>query len=390
MPVYFLRGRSTSERVDLIERRIREILPELKRIGSIEDIARHQSGGERIYVSLVAPAGERGYFDRLVDIASRYHELFFILISDEISASDYKRLVRTGGADWVSTAGAPHEMLDIIAKHSVPAPTVPEGPAHPVVISFLPSAGGVGNTTLAVEVAIRLKTQKSSRTRKVCLVDLDFQTSHACDYLDIEARLRIDEIAGSPERLDAHLFGIFTSHHSSGLDIFAAPRSQFDFSTLDVRALDALFNMIAPRYDLVLIDLPVAWLPWTSQLINGSDGVIVTGINTIPCLRQIAERLAAVKEAKHSPGEIAIAVNRCRRGLIGGIARRQHVESVLVGEKFFLVGEDAAAVDSINTGVPLGLGSSGSTILKDIVPIADFCAALKSARVAAASQPHER
>src|SRR5262249_50488892 len=161
----------------------------------------------------------------------------------------------------------------------------------------------------------------STRTRKVCLVDLDFQTSHACDYLDIEARFRIDEIAGSPERLDAHLFGIFTSHHSSGLDVFAAPRSQFDVSTVDVAALDALFNMIASRYDLVLIDLPVTWLPWTAQLINGSNGVIVTGINTIPCLRQIAERLAAVRQAKHSSGEIAIAVNRCRRGLIGGIER---------------------------------------------------------------------
>jgi len=387
MPVYFLRGRSTSERVDLIERRIQEIVPGLTRITSIEDIARHQSGGERIYVSLVAPAGERGYFDRLVDIASRYHELFFILISDEISASDYKRLVRTGGADWVSTAGAPHEILDIIAKHATLVPAAPEGPASPVIVCFAPSAGGVGNTTLAVEVAIRLKTQKATRNRKVCLVDLDFQTSHACDYLDIEARLRIDEIVGHPERLDAHLFGIFTSHHSSGLDVFAAPRSQFDFSTLDVSALDALFNMISARYDLVLIDLPVIWLPWTPQLIGGSNAAIVTGINTIPCLRQIAERLAAVREAKGATGEIAIAVNRCRRGLMGGIERRQHVDSVLTGEKVFLIGEDAGAVDSINTGVPMGLGGSHRAVLKDIAPIADFCGELKPSKTAATAQP---
>jgi pilus assembly protein CpaE len=263
-------------------------------------------------------------------------------------------------------------------------PAAPEGPVHPIIVCFVPSAGGVGNTTLAVEVAIRLKTQKATRTRKICLVDLDFQTSHACDYLDIEARLRIDEIAGSPERLDAHLFGIFTSHHSSGLDVFAAPRSHFDFSTLDIATLDGLFNMISARYDLVLIDLPVIWLPWTPQLIAGSDGVIITGINTIPCLRQITERLAAVRETKRTTAEIAIAVNRCQRGLIGGVARRQHVESVLVGEKIFLVGEDAGAVDSINTGVPMGLGGSHRAVLKDLIPIADFCAALKATKTAAA------
>jgi pilus assembly protein CpaE len=383
MPIYFLRGNPSSEKNNLVERRIKEVIRELVTISSIEDISRHPADDGRKYVLLLAPTGERNYFDRLVDIASRFRELFFILISDEISASDYKRLVRTGGADWVSTHGAPHEILDIVSRHQQPVEAPPQAAANPIVVSLAPSAGGVGNTTLAIEVGIRLKSQKATRARKVCLVDLDFQTSHVCDYLDIEARLRIDEITSNPERLDAYLFENFISHHSGGLDVFAAPRSDFDFSTVTISALDALFNMISTRYDVVLIDLPVIWLPWTSQLISGSDGVIVTGINTIPCLRQISERLTAVRQAKHSAGEIAIAVNRCEHSLLGGIARRQHVESVLTGERVFYVGEDSMAVQSINTGVPLGLGASSGRLVKDIAAIADFCAALKSTRVAA-------
>jgi len=386
MPIYFLRSNPNSEKNNLVESRIREAIPELVRISSIEDISRHSADDGRRYVLLVAPTGERNYFDRLVDIASRFQELFFILISDEISASDYKRLVRTGGADWVSTEGAPHEVLDIVSRHQQPVEAPPPSATNPAVVSFVPSAGGVGNTTLAVEVAIRLKTQKSTRARKICLVDLDFQTSHVCDHLDIDARLRIDEITSNPERLDAHLFEIFISRHSSGLDVFAPPRSNFDFSGLNVAALDALFNMISTRYDLVLIDLPAIWLPWTSQLISGSDGVIVTGINTIPCLRRISERLTAVRQAKQSAGQIAIAVNRCQRSLFGGIGRRQHVESVLPGEKIFYIGEDPMAVQSINTGVPLGLTASRGKFIKDITAIVDFCAALKSAPVVATAR----
>jgi hypothetical protein len=43
--------------------------------------------------------------------------IFFIFISSEISASDYKK-VRRGGADWMSIQGAPQEILDITSRTS--------------------------------------------------------------------------------------------------------------------------------------------------------------------------------------------------------------------------------------------------------------------------------
>jgi Flp pilus assembly CpaE family ATPase len=77
------------------------------------------------------------------------------------------------------------------------------------------SAGGVGNSTLVVEAGIQIKGKKSGRQRAVCVVDLDFQTSHVCDLLDIEPRLKMEEISEHPERLDEQLFELFVTHHSS-------------------------------------------------------------------------------------------------------------------------------------------------------------------------------
>src|SRR5205807_5999051 len=116
---------------------------------------------------------------------------------------------------------------------------------EPVMVAFVPSAGGVGNSTLAIEVGIQLKTAKRTRGRRICLLDLDFQNSHVCDYLDIEPRMQIHEIAVNPDRLDTQLFELFISHHSSGLDVLAAPRSRDRSPTLDVETLEALFRMIA-------------------------------------------------------------------------------------------------------------------------------------------------
>jgi Flp pilus assembly CpaE family ATPase len=404
MAIYILNAGPDAARGAIVEQRIRHAIPDLVRIGSIQEVADKAARGANgpAYLLILSPR-EPTDFGKFAEIASKYRgRLFFILISDEISASDYKALVRGGSADWVSVAADPQEILDIIARHRrrIEADEAGDaGAAKALAVSFVPSAGGVGNTTLALEVAVRLKTAKATRDRRICIVDLDFQGSHVCDYLDLEPRLKIQEILDHPERLDAQLFEIFISRHSSGLHVFAAPRSRLDLCGLNVSALDAFFSLASLRYDLMLIDLPSIWFPWTEQVVSASDGVIVTGINTIPRLRQTVETVAAVRaagkpgafappaakrglNADQEGGQIAVAINRCRRLFIGGMLNQNHVETVLGGEKLFYIGEEPMALESVNTGAPISASKSGGAFGKEISALASFCAGIKSARVA--------
>ena len=271
MPVFVL-NTGAGERATAIEAKIVSAMPGSIRIAAIGDVPQQRSkrAQERDYLVLVSIAPDAAYLSELVETASRQRDrLFLVLVSDDINASDYKRLVRTGAAEWVSAATAVEEIIDIIAgRHA--ATEARNSTPTPVVASFVPSAGGVGNTMLAVEVASDLKSRRTTSSRKICIVDLDFQTSHLCDYLDIEPRLRIDEISANPDRLDDQLFDIFVSRHSSGLHAFAAPRSRFDTCNLNVAALDALFDLIAIRYDLIIIDFPSHWFSWTPQIVSDS------------------------------------------------------------------------------------------------------------------------
>jgi pilus assembly protein CpaE len=392
MPTYFLSTNISPEQSSGIERNIKTVIPDLIKIANLEEIARDITGHKNapVYILVAGPADNSSYIDRFVEIATQQRgRFFFVLISEDISTSNYKRLVRTGNADWVSVAGAPQEIAEIFAKRrSTPTlvePTSSE-PEKPTTVAFLPSAGGVGNTTLLTEIGVSLKMQKATKDQRICVVDLDFQTSHICDYLDVEPRLQIQEISENPDRLDAQLFDIFVTHHSSGLDVFAAPRSKFDHSTLNVSALDALFGIIAKRYDLILIDLPVTWFAWTVDIIANSNAVIMTGINTIPCLRQLSQTLAVVRDARPSSAQdtVAIAINRCERTLLGGVERRQHVESVLGGEQVFYVGNDPTVVESANTGTSLAQSSGSRKTIKEISAIAEYCVGIRSPKVKAA------
>jgi pilus assembly protein CpaE len=388
MPVYMWSAGLDVERTKAIEHRLRKIMPDLVAISSMENVfsAPARKSNEHTYVLAAVPSHDRSGLAKLIDIASRYRDQFFmILISDEISIADYKAVMLTGGADWVSANANPEEILDIILRRNARAVVEARPGGSPgrtaVAISFVPSAGGVGNTTLVVEAGVHLKTNKATRHRNVCLVDLDFQSSNVCDYLDIEPRLQIQEISANPERLDAQLFDIFISRHTSGLDVFAAPRTKFEYCDLDVSALDTLFSIASNRYDLMLIDMPVTWFAWTSKIITASDAVLVTGVNSVPGLRQTVETLAAVRDTPHAPGNIAVAVNRCQRRLISGIVRRHHVETTLGGEQIFYIGEEPVALESINTGAPMALSNTYRSIGKDVAILAGFCASVKSTRM---------
>ncbi len=389
MPVYLWNIDLDVQKAKAIESRLRKVVPDLVVISTMEEAVSapaRKSGGQS-YVLVAAPSHDRRVFAKLTDIASRFRDqFFFILISDEIAIPDYKAVVRTGGADWVSTSAEPQEILDIIARRQARTPAETRTGGSPerksAVIAFVPSAGGVGNTTLAVEAGVHLKTSKATRERGICLVDLDFQSSNVCDYLDIEPRLQIAEISANPERLDAQLFDIFVSRHASGLDVFAAPRTKFEYCDLDVSALDTLFSIASARYDLILIDVPATWFSWTSKIIAASDAALVTGVNTVPSLRQTVETLAAIREISHAPGSVAVAVNRCQRRILGGIARRHHVETTLGREQIFYVGEEPMALESLNTGVPMALNKSYRAIGKDIAALAGFCAGVRSTRIA--------
>ena len=383
MTVYLLNTDRDGQRATMLEQALRAAIPDLVQVGIIEDaLSDSRPPDSQSYLLLIAPPRDSTYLEKITNLAPRYrNRVFFVLIGDEISASEYKSLARSGGADWISASAGVEEILDLIADRQAHARGAASGNrdgSKCAAICLVPSAGGVGNTTLAVEIGVALKTGKPTQPMSICIIDLDFQSSHVCDYLDMEPRLKMQEISSNPERLDAQLLDIFISRHSSGLHVLAAPRSKVDLCTLNVAALDRLLEMISTRYQLILIDLPATWFDWTSQIVSASDGVIVTGVNTIPGLRQTAETLAVVRETVRAPGQVAIAVNRCQRGFWRRVARRHHVERVLGRENLFYVTEEPTALESINLGTPMGLSRRAGAIRRDIAALASFCANVKS------------
>ena len=122
MQIFLFSASVDSARLGDLEHRIRAKLPDVRIVSRMEEVTKalpKTAGSDGALACILFPVvlNAPASLDRMVAIATEYRDtLFFIFISDDIPASDYKRLVQTGGADWASTRGAPDEIADILAR----------------------------------------------------------------------------------------------------------------------------------------------------------------------------------------------------------------------------------------------------------------------------------
>ncbi len=139
---------------------------------------------------------------------------------------------------------------------------------------------------------------------------------------------------------------------------------------------------MAHRYAYILVDLPLGAHEWTVPLLAASEGVLVTGLNTIPGLTRTAETLSAIRAEGGIGADLRVIVNRCEFRPFGGLARADHVTRILGSEKTIFVRDSKAAVECVNAGASMTLAYPSEKMVKDIAGIADFCMALKPAQAA--------
>src|SRR4051812_7946977 len=88
-------------------------------------------------------------------------EAFVIYVADTMSGEAYRQLVRSGSGDWVRWDNLSSDLLELLRRELANDNPRPE--ASGAVIAFVPTSGGVGNTTLALESAIQLSQRKPGR-----------------------------------------------------------------------------------------------------------------------------------------------------------------------------------------------------------------------------------
>jgi pilus assembly protein CpaE len=287
-----------------------------------------------------------------------------IVVTREYNAGAVRILVQLQVADFlvkpISTADLVRACERVLAGADRDANTESQ------IYTFMPAAGGVGNTTLALQTAFELhNSQQGGAT--TCVVDLNLQQGACAEYLDVEPRFDISEIENQPERLDRQLLDVMLSRHASGLAVLAAPVRPIEMRTFDTDVVVRMLDLVSAYFDNVVIDMPRTWFPWTETVLLGTNRLFVVSEMTVPCLRQTQRLIKAIQDTTARQARPAVIVNRFEQKMFDNGIRQADVEELL-GE--FFVGGIAnnykLVREAVDRGVPLQEIDANANVIRDL------------------------
>ncbi len=158
------------------------------------------------------------------------------------------------------------------------------------IIATLPARGGIGATTLSVNLAESLAAPRGfgrSRTRaKVALVDLDLQFGSVGSMLDLPEHDALARLAGEGTLPDVTFLRQAMLDHPSGLRVMPAPSTFVPQDALGVAQVAAIIDVLRTEFDYVVIDLPHAVARWIEPVISATDMVLLVADLSVPVVRQ--------------------------------------------------------------------------------------------------------
>ncbi|WP_274629526.1 AAA family ATPase [Arvimicrobium flavum] len=237
------------------------------------------------------------------------------------------------------------------------------------ISTFMPAAGGVGTTTLALQTAFQLHNSVS-RGASTCVVDLNFQQGVCAEYLDLEPRFDITEIENQPERLDRQLLDVMLSKHESGLCVLAAPTRPSDMRTFNTDVVVRMLDLVSAYFDNVVIDMPRTWFPWTETVLLGSNRLYIVAEMTVPCLRHTQRLIQAIYETVGKEVKPNVIVNRFEQKMFENGIKQADVQAIL-GEHFVggISNNYKLVREAVDRGVPLQKIDPNANVIADLKKI---------------------
>lgn len=218
------------------------------------------------------------------------------------------------------------------------------------IIDVVGAKGGVGNTTLAVNLAANLALQ--SPNQLVALMDMNLLFGEVPTFLDFKPSFDWGELARNISRLDATFLMSVTHRHSSGVHVVPSPHhlnGSFE-ATPDV--IKKLLQVMKNVFDYVVIDSGHLADELSLRILEISDEALLTAILSLPCLTNVKRLLRYLSDLGIASQEsIKIVINRY---LSGSDISLKDAEKVVERQIFWTVPNDfKVTVAAINQGKTL-------------------------------------
>lgn len=261
--------------------------------------------------------------------------------------------MRGGVQDFLPKPVGPNALKEIFSRFV--REMGPREPSKDKFIAVMGTKGGVGATTVAVNLGVQLSAFASKR---VVLLDLARPLGNAHLLLDLKPGFGLRDAVTNLERLDSHFFAGLLTHHKSKLEILAGAMQPEEWDTIPVAPLDRVVSVAQNSFDFVLADIGSQFSSEWSPVLQLATMVLVVAEANVPALWNLERRLAALKGFGVEPERIRIVINRWHKG---DEETLRTIQKDLNRSPITCLPNDFRKVSAaINDGVPLLDGRKGA------------------------------
>jgi pilus assembly protein CpaE len=234
------------------------------------------------------------------------------------------------------------------------------------ILSVFSPRGGVGTSTVAINLALSLHSQIESR---VLLFEGKQLFGHLGLMLNIRAHNDLTDLIPHAGALDAGLVKDVVTQHASGIDVLLSPSDVQAGQGVRPEDLLNILRGIRNMYDFIIIDAGSHLNENTVTLMDLSDKILLITTPDLAALHDVSRFINVVSRTLSYPPEKLLTILN-RSNMMGGVKSKE-IEIALHHSIFAQIPEDETKVlRSLNRGVPLLFHYPRSPVSRSIRQVA--------------------
>jgi len=236
------------------------------------------------------------------------------------------------------------------------------------VVAVFGCKGGVGTTTVAVNLAIALVDKNADR--EVALIDADLSFGDLALHLNMPPVHTISDLVSYQADLDESLVAQVMEEHSSGIKVLLGPPRPERAEEVTSALMGSVLDVTARCFDYIVVDTQRVYNSSTLVVLDRADVILLVLTADIGALRNASLFLTLADSLGYPQSKIVPVINGV--GVEMGIGMRD-VRRVLGGRDPVAI--DAGGLDvakSANVGEPIILSNPRNKMARAVKHLADF------------------
>ncbi len=318
-----------------------------------------------------------------------------VLIAEDVTPAALHQLLRKGADEFVPYPLPENELQEAIDRMNKPDPVVapqatpsPTGGASKEGALFVVQglAGGVGSTTMAVNLAWELATVSAKEAPKVCLIDLDLQYGTVSTYLDLPRHEAVFEMLSDTDSMDEDSFSQALQTFDEKLQVLTAPSDMVPLDIITPEDIQRVIDTARAKFDYVIVDMPKTLVHWSETVLQAAH-VYFALIELDMRSAQNALRLKRALQAEELPfNKLRFAMNKAPKftDLNGKSRVKRMGESLGISIDLLLPDGGKPVMQAGDHGLPLANSAAKNPLRREIAKLAQSLHSLGSSDAEAA------